>query len=141
VDLRDIDTSTHSDDLLGDQARHQEDVIALPADTKEEGDGVEGIAKDGLKGKEGTVDVEVTADPGEEPVDETDEGDDAQQCSDDTAGDPKTEHGAVRKRVESVLVLLLRFGDDGPTGGKRLLGLGVPQLGDGKRGGDGHDAG
>ena len=94
-----------------------------------------------MQREERAVDVDVSSPPGQETVDESDEGDDTEQRADDTAGDLDTEHGTDGEGVQRVLQLfILVLRDDDVSSGERLLGLGVTELGDGQRRGDGHDA-
>jgi hypothetical protein len=129
---------THRDDLFRNEPRNEQEVVALPADTEQEGDGVEGVPKDGLQREQRAVDVEVPAPPRQEPVDQPDERDDTQNRPDDGERDLDAQLRAVGKRVQRILRLV--HGHRHLARAKRFLGFGVAQFRDGERGGDRHDA-
>lgn len=132
---------TYGDDLLGDESRHFE-KIAIARDTEQKCNRVESVAQDGLQGQFGIVDVEVVSPPSEKTVDQRDSSNDTEQRGDNGSTNLETEPGSVGKGVQGILSLVLVIvGDDNPSSGEGLLSLGISHLGDGQRGGDGHDTG
>lgn len=137
---------TYGDDLLGDELGDGENVAVTlirvgARDTEQEGDRVEEVAEDGLESESRFVDVDVSSEPGQNAVDEGDQGNDAEKRGDNGTGNLDSEPSTVGESVQGVLSLVLVVvGDDYATGREGLLGLGVAHLGDGQRSGDGHDA-
>lgn len=132
---------TYGDDLLGNELGNLED-IAISRNTKQESNRVKAIRQDGLESKSGIVDVDVVTPPGEESIDETNGGENAEKRSNDGTTNLDTEPSTVGKSVQGVFSLVLVIvGNDDAASGERLLGLGVTQLGDGKGRRNGHDAG
>lgn len=88
------------------------------------------------------VEVEVAAEPGQQPVDEADESDDTKESRHDHAGDFQTEPGAVCEGVQHVgaLVFVIVWDND-RAGREGFLFFWVAEFADGQRGWDGHDAG
>lgn len=110
--------------------------------TKQPSDRVEAVSEDGLQSQLGVVDVEVATPPGQETVDQADDSEDAKNRSNDGTGNLDTQESTVGESVQSVLSLFLGLlGNDDTTSGEGFLDLGVTQLRDGQRGGNGHDAG
>lgn len=129
---------TYSDDLDADQLRDAQE-IGPAGDAEEEGDGVADVAQDQLDGEVVfAVQVDVAAPPGQETVDQAEQGDDAEQRGHDHAGDLETEPGAVGEGVEGVGGLVLVVGHDDFAGGKRFFDFGVAQLAHCDGGGDRH---
>lgn len=79
--------------------------------------------------------------PGKEAVDETDGSENAKKRGDDGTTNLDSEPSTVGESVQGIFSLVLVVvGNDNAAGGKSLLGLRITKLGDGKGGGDGHDA-
>lgn len=80
--------------------------------------------------------------PGQESIDKGNKGDDAEQRGNDGSTNLDTKPSTIGKSVKGILSLVLVIvGDNNATSSKGLLSLGISQLGNGQRGGDGHDAG
>lgn len=137
------ESGTHHDEFGADELADLEDVVVLAAHAQQKGNGVADVTHDELNGKWGVVDVEVAAPPGEEAVDEADEGDDTEEDGGDHAGNLDAGPGAVGEGVQGVrgLGFLVVMGHDDAAGGESFLLLGPAQLRSRERGGDAHDAG
>lgn len=82
------------------------------------------------------------APPSEKTVDQRDSSNDTKQRGNNGSTDLETEPGSVGEGVQGILSLVLVVvGDDDSSSGEGFLSLGISHLGDGQRGGDGHDAG
>ena len=131
------------DDLDTDETTDKEEVLAFTRDTEQEGHRVEDVAEDEFQSEIVlSVQVDVTAPPGEKTVDHVQKRNDTQEGGDDHTGDLETEPCAVGESVKSVggLVLIV-IGDDNASSSEGLLLLGVPELAESEGSRDTHDAG
>ena len=137
---------TYSNELIGhnlqpNQLRDTED-IPVSWNTEQERNGVEDVSEDQLDAQGWAIDVQVFTPPSEQSIDEAEEGENAEESSDNHTTDSETEPRTVGESVETVRwLLLVVLGNCDFAGCESLFGFGVAELGDGEGGWDGHDAG
>lgn len=115
----------------------------LSGNTQQPSNGEEDVTQDQVDGQllsSKVSNVKVNTDPAKNTINHGNKGNDTKQSCDDHAGNLETEPSTVGESLQSVGSRRLLLGDDSVASSKRLLSLGVAHLGDGKRGGDTHDA-
>ncbi|KAJ8113160.1 hypothetical protein OPT61_g4655 [Boeremia exigua] len=130
-----------SDDLDTNETTDEQQVLALARYTEQERNRVKKVSENKLKGEIVlSIKVDVAAPPGKKTVDQVQERNDTQECANDHTSDLKTKPSTVGESVQSVgSLVLVVIGNDDASSGKRLLGFGVTELGQSKRGGDTHN--